>query len=48
MPKKPVKPAKKALKRKPAKRQPKEDFNQAAFRSVQETIKLSQSLPGSN
>ena len=31
-------------KRKPAtKRQPKEDFNQAAFRAVQETIRRSES-----
>jgi hypothetical protein len=30
--------AKKTLKIKPAKRKPKEDFNQAAFRAVQQTI----------
>jgi hypothetical protein len=38
MPKKPtMKP-----KKKPVKRRPKEDFNQAAFRAVQETIKRSE------
>ena len=37
----PKKPVKKAPKRKPSKRQPKEDFNQAAFRAVQETIRRS-------
>jgi hypothetical protein len=36
------KKTKPALKVKP-KRQPKEDFNQAAFRAVQETIKRSES-----
>jgi hypothetical protein len=30
-------------KRKPAKRPPKEDFNQAAFRTIQETIRRSES-----
>jgi hypothetical protein len=36
------KPAKKAIKSKP-KRQPKEDFNQATFRVMQEVIKRSES-----
>jgi len=35
--------AKPKPKRKPAKRQPREDFNQAAFRAVQETIRISES-----
>jgi len=39
MPKKPKPPQK----RKPAKRTPKEDFNQAAFRTVQEAIRRSES-----
>jgi hypothetical protein len=40
MPKKPkVKPK---SKRKPVKRPPREDFNQAAFRVVQETVKRSE------
>jgi hypothetical protein len=38
----PKKPMKNSLKSKP-KRQPKEDFNQAAFRAVQETIRRSES-----
>jgi hypothetical protein len=35
----PETPTKKFPKRKSTKRQPKEDFNQAAFRAVQETIR---------
>jgi hypothetical protein len=31
-------------KKKPAKRQPKEDFNQAAFRALQETIRRSEEV----
>jgi hypothetical protein len=30
-------------KRKPSKRQPREDFNQSAFRAVQETIRRTES-----
>jgi hypothetical protein len=37
------KPAKKTQKLKPTKREPKEDFNQAAFRAIQETIRKSES-----
>jgi len=37
-------PAKKTTKRKPPKRQPREDFNQAAFRAIQETIKTSEKV----
>ncbi len=36
------KPAKPTAKRNPPKRQPKEDFCQTAFRTVQETIKTSE------
>jgi len=39
----PKKPAKKTPKRKPLKEQPKEDFNQAAFRAIQETIRKGES-----